>query len=249
MSHLPTAPNTSSAVPLALRQVTSSGGLAATALKLPKDGLSYAPLLAHTCPACGLRPPLQELHKFTLRGISARVEWVDRLSSPPVVMGAALWAGFLGAAMWWPLLFMLGPLAAISNAATARWMWSPRFRLKVSLCPACAAEVRRARRSTRVARTVKNLAAWSLVMLAPSMFAAVPGMEQLASLGLLGPLAGVMGVVSSVAYLVERARRKVADGMLPALVAVTPDHVQLVAPARWMPVLETAPDVALLAPR
>ena len=45
------------------------------------------------------------------------------------------------------------------------------------------------------------------------------------------------------------ARRKVADGMLPALTAVTPDHVHLVAPARWMPVLETAPDVALLPPR
>jgi hypothetical protein len=211
-------------------------------LLLKRSSLGSEAVQTATCPACGLRPARQ-VERFTLRANSPAVDLAEKLLSPPAVVAAALLSGFFIDTVWWPFIMVFGPSSAISIAAGIRLSWSARYRLKVALCPSCSATIRASRRRTRMARLVKNSAAWGLVMLAPMVFTPIFG----DNLFLLGPVSGALALACSVAHWVERAWRGRADALLPLPDRVSDDGVRLLPPPAWMPVLrEEAPGLLLL---
>jgi hypothetical protein len=244
MSDMSDRPSTSSAVPLTLRPAQHAAPSQALALR--RDGLTYQALQTSTCPACGLRPPSAEPHRFTLRGKSRLVEAVERVFSPPTMLLAGMLSGFVLDNMWWPLLVVFGPSAAASNASMARLLWSPRYRLKVSLCPSCANTIRQARIQTRKARGLKHFGAWTMVMLAPAVL--TNGLTGPFSTTVTALLAGTAGLLSCVGHWLERDRKTKADAMLPALESVTAENAQLLPPETWMPVLSEQSSTLLLPP-
>lgn len=232
-------PATSTAVPLTLRN--NAAPSEAAPLVMRRSGLGFDAVQTETCPACGLRPAVQ-VERFTLRGSHKLVEVAERLLSPPAVVAAAVVSGLLTDTMWWPFIMVFGPSTAISSAAGIRLSWSPRYRLKVALCPSCAAHIRAARRKTRQARLFKNSMAWGMVMLAPMVI--MPMFEN--RLSLIGTVAATLALACSVGHWLERAWRQAADVQLPSPVRVSDNEVRLNPPASWMPVLR-AEAPALLA--
>ncbi|MBI5495596.1 MAG: hypothetical protein HY904_11280 [Deltaproteobacteria bacterium] len=226
MEHGRAPPTTAAAIPSVLPGVTSALGPGA-ALIVPRDGMGYASLHAEVCPSCHARVP-QALERFTLRPETARAAALEALLSPPAVLLASMALRLLGDTLWWPLVFLFGPSLALSTAAGLR-IRLKRFRLKAALCPACAASIRAARRRVRVHRTLKNLSAWGMVMLAPVAFTPLGEHYRV----LVAPLAAVLAGGCSVLFILERASRRRAAALLPALTHVDEQGALLQLPASW----------------
>jgi hypothetical protein len=229
---------TSTAVPLTLRSNAAPTGVAPLVMR--RSGLRFDAVHTATCPACGVRPTVQ-VERFTLRGQKRVVDIAERLLGPPSVVAVAVLSGLWMDTVWWPFILVFGPTAALSVAAATRLALSPRYRLKVALCPSCAASIRAARRKTRLARLFKNATAWGMVMLAPMVITPMFGDQ----LSLVGTVTAALALACSAGHWTERLWRRRADAQLPSPVHVSADEVRLLPPASWMPVL-TAEAPALL---
>lgn len=210
--------------PRAVRQATP-----VPTVELPRTSLGFAAVEQERCPCCGVQDASVR-QRATLRRMPPWSRSYLALMNPLTMLAGAL--ALLPFAQTRPLgglLFLFGPMVAISSAGMHQMRTGLRFRLNYTVCTPCAAVLRQQTQRMGRWRLLRNTAAFGLVMLAPVGLQVVQGLSLLP----LALCATVLAATVGVAHSVERGLDAAASARLPTLEALGPAGATIRPPAWW----------------
>lgn len=242
MSQLPTTP---AAVTVPARAV---GETSLRTIHLGRDGLGFESLQTATCPQCSARPATRTeiLHLQKPPGWLPTMETWASLPTVLALATALIMAsgGSRDLHALGMLVLFFGPSVVLSHWGVSRILKSQRFRLKVQVCPACAAQLRHAQDGSKRYRRIRNVGAWMLVLLSPAGMGVGPASQMIPAWGVASMAAAV---TSLAAWWMERRAASLESHAAPALLAASDVAATVAIPASWHTVLAAQQPAVLVA--